>query len=432
MSDHAFVNEHEYKLAFQQQLLTLLIHKYEASKSFTSGEPSKQKPRIAVKNSPFQADYEDEMDFRKKDWIHDVIARLSEKGIVTVKWEKFQEGRQLAKVYLEPDQAAAAYELAGITPRDQKMARLRRILSPLAGHPWAWVAKWAETAVQLLSERKSAGLDLNDLNGYEQMVSVLLELPKLEDDIPKRVLSQRLFQDTKVFERNVERRLVYLIQTCSGMEYETDADALESVGIADHPRTVLISGCCRCSLDGGETVSLDLFRGGVGLSRDTVRMLEIAEIPAERIILIENLTSWHQWVLERREENEIVIFTGGFPNRTVQELLQKIGDYLRGGGRMPPVYHWGDMDAGGIRIFEFIRGNFFPELIPLWMDEPSFLRYADSGMEISRSYENKLREMLADGRFVRWRGLLQLMLTHGKRIEQESMVIPLKEFEDLR
>jgi DNA topoisomerase VI subunit A len=272
---------------------------------------------------------------------------------------------------------------------------------------------------------------------------VLRELPNLEDDVPKRVLSHRLFQDTKAFERQVERRLVHLIQTRSGIEYVSDADALESVGIADRPRSVWIAGALSFAV-GGESVSLARFPGGIGLSRDTVRALRIEEIGGARIVLIENLTSWHQWVTARPGADELVVYTGGFPNRTAQLLLRKLGSYVygaaaangpaegaapgTGGAGKLPVYHWGDMDAGGIHIFEFLRSRFFPGLVPIGMDEASYLRYADAGMEFSRTYGNKLKEMLASGRFARWHGLLELMLAHGKRIEQESMAIPAEAF----
>jgi len=436
-ADRNVFGEREYKEEFRQRLLSQLIRKYENSKAFANGEPVKQKPQISFNNGPFQAEYEDEMDFRKKEWIHEVLESLTAQGIVSVKWEKFREGRQLDKVYLDTDRIAAAYELAGMMPRERKMERLGGILSTLGDHPWEWVAQWSRETVQALDERKSAGLDLDDPEGYARLAEVLRELPRLEDDIPKRVLSHRLFRDTKVFERFVERRLVHLIQTRSGIEYDSDEDALESVGIADHPRSVWIAGALKCSV-GAETVSLAMFPGGIGLSRDTVRKLTIDEIAGERIVLIENLTSWHQWVKARQGENELVVYTGGFPNRTAQLLLHKLGNYVYGDagkgcsgpgkdGRMP-VYHWGDMDAGGIHIFEFLRDHFFPGLEPVGMDESSYLHYADTGMEFGRSYANKLKDMLASGRFDRWHGLLELMLAHGKRIEQESMEIPAEAF----
>ncbi|MDE8565583.1 DUF2220 family protein [Anoxybacillus rupiensis] len=412
--ENRVTNEIEYKNHFQQELLKLLIQKYENSKAFATGEPSKQRPQIAIEKSPFHKDYNDEMDFRKKEWIHDVVIKLSREGIITHTWEKFGEGRQLAKLFLEFDKLQVAYELAGVTPRDVKMTRLRGVLMPLLRHPWPWVVAWASSAVQALSERRTVGLDLDDKPGYEQLVVVLSELPKLEDNVPKRVLSQRLFQDTKLFERSVERRLVQLIHAHADIEFESDAEALESVGIAAHPRNVFVAGPLAFRTGEGGEVSLKVFRGGVGLSHATVWALEPVPSDVKRIILIENLTSWHQWVADREGEDEIVVYTGGFPNRTVQLLLKKIAGLAK-------AYHWGDIDVGGIRIFEFIRENFIHDLQPIGMDVAVFLEYAKKGMELGRGYERKVEAMLKDGQFSRWHDLLRLMLAHGKRIEQESV-----------
>jgi hypothetical protein len=423
VSDYLVYNEQQYKQWVQKRLLTELIKKYERSKSFTSGEPSKQKPQMPIKNSPFHEDYEDEMDFRKREWIHSVIAQLSTEGIITYTWEKFREGRQIAKVYLELERLEAAYDLAMLTPKDRKMDELRDTLLPLRSHPWHWVSEWATAIMAALEERKSAGLDLDDLTGYEQLVKVLCYLPHQEDDIPKRVLSQRLFHDSKMFERNVERRLAPLIKFWSDMEFESDTDALGSVGISDHPRSVLISGSVELAMDENKVVSLEVFRGGVGLSWDTVRFLEIQLIPAERLILIENLTSWHQWIAQRSEASEIVIYTGGFPNRSVQLLFTKIAEYMRNNaGQELPVYHWGDMDVGGIQILEYIRRTYFPNLHPLGMDVDDYLKYAASGMDINAAYKQKIRGLLEDESLVQWHELLRLMLEHKKRVEQESVV----------
>lgn len=408
------MDEMEFKRQFSQELLRLLLRKYENSAAFKSGEPARQRPQIAIENSPFQDDYHDEMDYRKKEWIHEEVVRLSEEGIISHTWVKFQEGRQLNRIYLEPGRLEDAYTQADITPRGAKMERLRAVIAPLASHPWPWVAGWAASVLLDLGERRTSGLDLDDPAGYEQLALVLQELPRLEEDIPKRVLSQRLFQDSKRFERDVERRLVHLIRTHADMEFQSDGEALESVGIVEYPRRVLVAGPLAIKCGNGAVVSLDAFPGGVGLSHDTIRELKVVHSKVKRIVLIENLTSWHQWVAERSGEPEIVVYTGGFPNRTVQLLLRK----LHG---LATVYHWGDIDVGGIRIFEYIREHLIPDLVPLGMDVEHYLRYAGHGMAFNRNYARKIQAMLEDDRFVRWHDLLRLMESRGLRIEQESV-----------
>jgi hypothetical protein len=408
------MNEMEYKRRFQEELLKLLIRKYENSVSFRSGEPARQRPQIAINKSPFHEDYEDEMDYRKKEWIHDVVIMLSEQGILSHAWMKFQEGRQLSKIYLELDRITDAYALVGVTPRDEKMERLLSVLAPLREHPWPWVSMWASSILQGLTERRAVGLDLDDHEGYQQLVMVLQELPGYDEDIPKRILSQRLFHDSKKFERDVERRLVHLIRTQADMDDLSDSEVLESVGIIDNPHNVLVAGPLVIQLGSGAEVSLEGFPGGVGLSHETIRELEVVHTQVARIILIENLTSWHQWVAERRGEPEIVIYTGGFPNRSVQALLKKMNG-------LAPCYHWGDIDVGGIRIFEYVREHFIPDLQPLGMDEETYHRCCHNGMAFDQSYQRKIQRMLMDNRFARWHELLRLMETSGIRIEQESI-----------
>lgn len=203
------------------------------------------------------------------------------------------------------------------------------------------------------------------------------------------------------------------------MEWETDSDALAFVGIIDHPRHVWVSGPLKVTMPGNGETSIGCFAGGVGLSRETVRSIQITGFEADCVVLIENLTSWHQWVAERASESELVIYTGVFPDRVVQLLLGKL--VSSGAGVHVPVYHWGDMDVGGIRIFEYIRSKFFAQARPLGMNEEAFLQYAPSGLDISAAYAGTIEEMLDDGSFERWHRLLGLMLQTGKRVEQESV-----------
>ncbi|CEP68538.1 Uncharacterized [Moorella glycerini] len=83
-----------------------------------------------MKKSPLAGDYFDEMDHRKREAIHAVLAELAAAGVVEVTWPRFQEGRQVEKVYLNFDAIPRAYELAGLVPRAERIYRLRQVLAP--------------------------------------------------------------------------------------------------------------------------------------------------------------------------------------------------------------------------------------------------------------------------------------------------------------
>lgn len=416
-----FFNERQFKIKFQEQVLAFLLRKYERSQAFLSGRPSRQRPQFTMKKSPFQKDYYDEMDFMKRVWMHDVLQELEREELVSLSWMRFQEGSELEKVYLNVDALEKVYLLAGIEPKHKKMERMRETLQPLEFHPWEWVRQWWQETDLKLAKRKSGGLDLDDLSGYKDLVKVLSKLPNIDDTgKSKRLLSQELFRDTKHFERNVQKRFLSLLKKYSPIEFETDEEYLDSVGIVENPKNVYVSGWLECQLR-GETVSTKGFLGSIGLSAWTVKEMEICSIYCKRIITIENLTSYHQWTQQRAGKQELVIYTGGFPHRTLQMFLAKLANYLKSNCPNMPVYHWGDIDVGGVRIFEFIKTNFFQKTEPILMDASTFMKYKDKALPIDDGYVLKVRVMLESQRFSSWHEVLQLLEQYRLRIEQESI-----------
>ena len=414
------VNEQRFKTRFVKQVLGYLLEKYERSQAFVTEQPGRSKPQFAVQDSPFQPDYFDEMDFRKREWMHDVLLQLEQQGIVSLSWVKFKEGTELSKVALLLDSVEQAYTMAGITPKLEKIKRLREILNPLAAHPWEWVKNWWKQTDEDLSRRKSSGLDLDDPDGYADLVKVLTALPGMEQDTPKRLFSQEVFLDSKHFEQKVEKRLVSLLKTCVETEFDTDQEYLDSIGIVQHPRSVFVSGMFQFRV--GETI-IDTkgLPGGIGLSMQTVAQMEMLDLPIERIIMIENLTSYHQWIQHRPGAHELVIYTGGFPDGVLKTFLSKLAGLFDSCHVNIPVYHWGDIDLGGIRIFEYLKHNYFTNLQPLWMDEQILEQYKDRGIPIKDSYLAKVEALLDDPRFSSWENVLRTMLKHRIRLEQETV-----------
>lgn len=481
---------------YKQKVLSLLLKKYERSLSFQTGTPSKQRPQMTIAGSELAKDYEDEMDYRKREWIHAALYELSHAGIIEVTWPKHKENIEVHKVYLNFEAIGEAYQLSGLTPKGDKIGELGQILAPLATHPWEWVRSWYQETDAKLRDRKSAGLDLDDLAGYRDLVRVLLVLPELEDSIPKRVFSQNLFHDSKHFEEQVERRLASLLRRIYPEELEKDEDYLDQVGIVDNPKLTLVAGPLVVNLgskpspvseDGDRvfrtgsapglfpgTINLSLFSGGFGISVETIKNLYIQDIPARTILLIENLTTYHEVIreLQREAPHEVgreaiqgldqetvkdvtataiqevaqgpenlpfpllVLYTGGFPHKSTQTLLRKIADFLAEtehrsnskahnvhtkGATVEGIYHWGDIDYGGIRIFEYLKKNFFPSLKPYRMDVRTYLKYLSSGLAFREDQAGKLERLLADPAYTEWYPLIKLLLQHRKRVEQESM-----------
>lgn len=403
------------------KVLSLLLSKYERSKAFRQGEISAQRPQFALRNSNLAEDYNDELDYRKREAINRVLSELEAAGLIEIGWAKFLRGKQAEKVYLQPDMVGKAYAVAGISPKAERLEQLLQVLAPLQEHPWEWVQAFWQTARRNLQAKKTSGMDLDDLTGYADLVKVLGELPMLEDTVPKRVFSLKTLGDSKRFEQAVERRLVHLLKKYGAFEFERDDEYLDSVGLVAQPNPVFVSGPIEFEV-GGKVINVSDFIGGTSFFPPMVNSLKVRKVKSETLVTVENLTSYHQMV--EVYPDILVIYTGGFPHRTVQKLLKRIAEYLRElsreGGSFRQ-YHWGDLDYGGLKIYHYLKTRFFPQLRPLWMDSATYLENLDCGINFDSKYAAKMQDLKENPEFSEFHELIGLMLEKRLRLEQESL-----------
>ena len=369
------------------------------------------------------ADYFDETDHRKRENINAALQELEASGIVSLTWPRFRQNIEADRVYLEFDGVQKAYCVAGITPKADKLVKLRYTIAPLEQHPWDWVRRWWQETDAQLQLRKSAGLDVDSPEGYRLLVLVLQNLPELKDSTPKRVFSQNVLGDSKKFELEVESHLLRLLRDQLSQEYETPEEYLDSVNLVTHPKLTLVSGDLAFKLQ-GNTVELKHFEGSLGLSSQTIAVLEVSRLPSAPLLLVENLTTYHQVVHRSSPTWGAIIYAGGFPHKGTQLLLSKIAAFTAAEastGRQTDVYHWGDIDYGGLHIFEYLHRNFFPHLKPYAMDVTTYMANLHLGIAFSQDYGRKLADLLANDLFQNWHHLLTVMLQEGHRLEQEAL-----------
>ena len=82
-------------------------------------------------------------------------------------------------------------------------------------------------------------------------------------------------------------------------------------------------------------------------------------------------------------------------------------------------YHSGDLDYGGMKIFQYMRNRIFPGLQPLRMDAETFVRYEKYGEKIEDETLEKIRGIEEPC----FQPLIQKILETGLGIEQESFLI---------
>ena len=119
-------------------------------------------------------------------------------------------------------------------------------------------------------------------------------------------------------------------------------EVLEAVGFEKFHQPLLI----RADLEiGGARVRVCPY---VGLPPELASGLSLRLGFAPYVIGIENLTSFNRYVREI-DDNGVVIYTGGFPSRPVLSTIKRLAACTSA------VWHWGDIDPGGVRIFRTIE-----------------------------------------------------------------------------
>jgi hypothetical protein len=163
-----------------------------------------------------------------------------------------------------------------------------------------------------------------------------------------RTFSFRATNDTKAFDRHASR-VAAVLGVRLGLPGAAPDVVWSHVGLErfSHPvhlkGPVVVEGPTGRLIDGNA-------KPFASVHPDMLSQLSVLETPAA-ILTIENYASFNRQVREI-EDGCLVVYTGGFPSVGVVDFLSKV---LRALPADIPFFHWGDIDAGGIRIFRYLE-----------------------------------------------------------------------------
>ena len=166
-------------------------------------------------------------------------------------------------------------------------------------------------------------------------------------DADFRTFARKAVGDSKA----LERHLTAIARTLSILQPGLDAtqplqpnELLAAVGITRLPQPLLIHGALE--LDGTALPRLDF----LGVPPEHAVRLRPLRRPAY-FLTIENYASFVRHIREvSQPEDALVVYSGGFPSRPALDAIVSLASTIR-----VPVFHWGDMDPGGVRIFRHLE-----------------------------------------------------------------------------
>ncbi|MGE5504320.1 MAG: Wadjet anti-phage system protein JetD domain-containing protein [Actinomycetota bacterium] len=280
----------------------------------------------------------------ERSWLaderEDLYARLAaaeKTGAVMLEWGRNDSRHLIIRVVLKD--AAALYRFLGRTPKAALAAdALAELRARLPDHPAVLEPLLAALEDSWRRGRPYMGLETDDIAGATrclQTVAVLVE-GRL-DCLDLRTFSRRATGDSKFVECHQGRIVDLLRQIVDAPDEMSAEDVLASHGIARYPQPCLLAGPITWR---GQPLPTEPY---IGIAPDMVTDLGVAGTPPW-ILTIENLASFNRQVREAAGTG-IILYTGGFPSTATLDCLLTLAR-----ATPCPVYHWGDIDPGGIKI----------------------------------------------------------------------------------
>jgi hypothetical protein len=146
----------------------------------------------------------------------------------------------------------------------------------------------------------------------------------------------------------------------------------------------------------------------IAISSQLLKKLSSITVWTEKIMTIENLTSFHRV----NDDTCFYLFLSGYHNTTKQLLLKRIA-------RENPNktwYHFGDLDPDGFYILEHLKKGTGIEFLPFAMDAETLHLFQQYGKPLEKNDRIKVENLLGQGKY---REVLQYMLENDCKLEQE-------------
>lgn len=425
--------------SLQQLILNHLLDIYERTKAYRENTVSRQRVRWkTIEDEELQETLEQKDE--KTDFL-DSLKDLKDRGLVDFSFLRHEAGNLLESIWLiqDGDRIAMAYREAGRIPK----------------------ADVAETFAGLVQKELESG-DIVDGSDLDRYLSGILDWTRSHRAIPRqffpddnamneklltflgvmdrvrraggadqmeRVVSARLFGDSKFFEKNLKSKVLAILGLLEREKGESAAEQsregmplLEAYGIVRWPEIFAFFGNVRAVLKDGSVIDYGQVQGGAYMNARTLSMLDHLELyGTEKILFVENRAVYEQEVEDRKESSTLVVYQAGFLSLARRRFFEKIREAAASPGDIP-ILHWSDIDLGGFRIFLQMR-EIFPDLLSFRMDVETLEEYRDLCMPIeSDNYVKALRELGQKEEALVFRDAINWELVNRKKLEQEQLI----------
>ena len=370
--------------------------------------------------------------YDKKHLKSDVLQeaeQLQHKNLIQIKWTDGYRGSDIERIRYRLEDKEKFYALyqqevdAGFLPKQEKIRLYQEFLNhQLSKVKKKWIREYYEDLLKRSeNKRKTDVFEL--LNQEKKYAPCFVGLDEIEESIFKRIFSKKYLGNTKTFEKEMEGHIISAAKNfCLDVEKEMDdTTVLQQLFIEEYAQELSLKGELhfRIKEENGnfQEINTGCYCFGTTLNSQTLEHAVLnQEQKIQKIVIFENKANY---ISAPYKAGVLYVFSHGYFSPKECRFLKELYQVLKNG--QVQYFHSGDLDYGGIKIFQYIRKTIFPELEPLQMDIHTYEAYQEFAEKIEAETLEKLK--LVQDENPQIQELIRKLLETGKGMEQECFLI---------
>ena len=388
-----------------KEILISLIDKYERSKVSDGNNQIRVSVKLAT--DKIFPKYFDNEAFELREKVNEAIEELISKGWIVSK-------RSSNHTYLNitlPQNENVLNQIYLFLDREKKSDRRQRlteIFTTFMGSGDWVVEKYCKKQLENLEQNKAVEFFDGDYEELKSILACCIALKKLPQEMYYRNFSVKQFGDSKKFEL-LQGKISSLLYKYG--DFSEKESVFDELGLLKTPSYIHIKGNVSIFWEDGKCLDAAGLDGGIGISTADVKKIISVKIKDEKIVTIENLTSFFSF----SSDGVCAVYLGGFCNHLRRDFLMKVY-------RSEPkkqYFHFGDIDAGGFYIFEDLCKKTDIPFQPLSMGIDTLCSYKSYWKELTKNDVARLQKIKSPI----FQEVISYMLEHNCKLEQEAETI---------
>ena len=395
----------------QDIVLNKLLDKYEKSKTFTGTNQMNQS--FGKRISELFSKYNDDAEYELFCDVNEAMHSLEALQYISITYER---GDIINMVSLNVAKLQDIYEFVGREPKREEHSWLIDTMlafeSKVNNNPRLYLlGNYFKVQGEKISKNQKVEYYDGEKMDYVDLLTLVYELLLNENEIFIRDLSIKIFHDSKRVEKLETKAKSLLYQYGDYLDKDS---VFEECNVLKTPTYVSVKGKAILML-GGQTIDLSKLMGDIALSTESLKELESVTVIGNRVVTVENLTSFHNYGVGKQELDDLVIYLGGFHNRAKRDFLIKL--YEQNNDK--EYRHFGDIDAGGFYILEHLKRKTGIPFVSLNMDINTLEKYMEHTKTLTVNDRKRLELLLS--KLECDREVIAFMLNKDCKLEQEAV-----------